>query len=70
MTTREKILKELGHYIGEQRRIELSMYADLPGNVTICLHVAEIIKEYKSTQEDEDRVCELLSDFLKIHFRS
>jgi hypothetical protein len=64
----KKALKLLGNFLPSVSVIELEMYRNSPGQVGICITVARIIHEYNSSQDNEDRVCELLSIVLKSHF--
>ena len=66
----KQILKELEGYLSRQLIYELKSFLVLKGKIIICLTVADIIKTYNSTQENEDIVCQLLSLLLRNHFNS
>lgn len=61
-------INELSLYVGLQFSGEVSLHMATPGSIAICLTVAKIVKEFNSTQNREDRVCELLAFLLGKHF--
>lgn len=39
------------------------------GGILLCKRIGEIITDYNSTQENENRVCELLEALCRKHFK-
>lgn len=67
---RKKILKELGKYLPDVVMIELKLALSIKGDIGLCTTIAQIIVDYNSTQVNEDKVCELLSQLCTKHFKS
>lgn len=67
MTT-PKIFKELKLYLNGHQLNTLKLSYSLKPDVQICLTVSKIVMGYHGRQEDEDRVCELLTNLCKNHF--
>jgi hypothetical protein len=68
MNNLSELNAQLNHYLPEVLMIELRLAMSTPKDIGICLTVARIIKDFNSDQATEDRVSELLSELLKIHF--
>lgn len=64
----KQLLKELEAYLLKVQVVELSLAMAITGSIGFCLTVAEIVKTYNSTQENEDKVCDLLAALAKKHF--
>jgi hypothetical protein len=60
-------LNQLG--VSDQNIMELKLHMAVHRSIIICMTVNDIILNYKSTQENEDEVCELLSELMKFHFK-
>lgn len=66
--TAEVILDRLKDFLSNQIVIELSLAFAIRPSITICCTVTTIIKEYQSTDENEETVAKLLEKLLQIHF--
>ncbi len=64
----EAILKELEKYIPRQYVLMLEMDIEQKGSILMCMTVNEIIKNYNSTEEEEQTVTKLLCALLGLHF--
>ena len=63
-----KILKELEKYLTEFQVGQLRLSNAIGPSVQLCLAVSEIVYRYNGKQEDEDRICYLLTNLCKNHF--
>ena len=64
------ILKRLSNYltIYDIERLKLNLV--LKDTILICYTIVDICKNYNSTQENEDKVCALLSELCRNHFNA
>lgn len=67
--TKNQILKELKIYLTPYYVTLLGNIMIIKKSIMICNVVTEIIKEYNGTPADEEKVCELISKLLKLHFK-
>lgn len=62
------ILDQLSFFLDAQSITELQLAYAIRPSITVCCTVNDIIKEYNSTQTNEDNVSKLLERFLMIYF--
>lgn len=65
---KDEIITELKTYLSRVQCIELELSLALPGSITICMTITNIIHKYNSSQQNEDIVSDLLSKLCKLHF--
>ena len=64
----EAILDRLNDFLPRLTVIELTLAFAIRPSITICCVVNQIIKEYNSTEANEQKVNDLLERLLRIHF--
>lgn len=64
------ILKKLSKYLAlyDVERLKLNLV--LKGSIIMCLAITDIVKNYNSTQENENEVAHLLSNLCSNHFKA
>ena len=67
--TKKKILKELRGYLSRLQVGQIEMIVSIPRSPVFFLIVADTMREYNSTQENEDKVCDLLCDLARLYFK-
>jgi hypothetical protein len=66
--TIESILDRLKDFLPDVLVIELSLAFAIRPSITMCCTVDKIIREYHSTEANEEKVTKLLEKLLQIHF--
>lgn len=64
----EAILDRLKDFLPDILVMELTLAFAIRPSITICCTVDRIIKEYKSTESNEETVSQLIEKLLRIHF--
>ena len=64
----EAIFDRLNDFLKPEFVIELELAFAIRPSITICCTVTQIIKEYNSTEANEENVNSLLERLLRIHF--
>lgn len=67
--TKTQIIHNLKIYLSNYHINLILLALSLPNDITFCMTVSDIIKEYNSDQEDENIVSELLSRLCYLHFK-
>ncbi len=70
MTKKQQILKRLKFYLSEYHYSLIRLSMALEGDITLCASIADLIKQYNSSEEDEAQVSILLSQLCKEHFKN
>lgn len=65
---KENLIDQLRKYLHPVTIAEIEIQTAIPRSIGICSTIHRIVEEYNSSQANEDRVCELLSDICRIHF--
>lgn len=64
----ESLFDRLNDFLPRQLVIELELAFAIRPSITICCTVDRIIREYKSTELNEEKVTDLIGHILRIHF--
>lgn len=66
----QKIIEQLSKFIPPRLCEELKLTSSLDGisSIVMCMTVNDIIRQYKSTEDEENQVSLLLAELCKQHF--